>query len=200
MSSANPLKAYAGEQLRSACWDDHLTTCSRVLHAAISPHPQAPQQLISSQQPSAVGLTPQEPLDSFCEFPAINPSHRSQAYRYAYCLSAVRPTNIGNALSKMDLQQGSAQTWHEPGGAVGEAIRFYWNCSILDAVSEGRLTCTWHKLGGAEGEGGAAGEAVMSPISKDCSQSRCSMWLRGPADGTIRAQSLMTTNIENSNG
>jgi hypothetical protein len=85
-----------------------------------STYSQAPQQLISKQQPSAAGPTPAEPLGSFCEFPAINPAHRSQAYRYSYCLSAVRPTNIGNALSKMDLQQGSAQTWHEPGGAVGE--------------------------------------------------------------------------------
>jgi carotenoid cleavage dioxygenase-like enzyme len=110
---------------------------------AVSPHPQAPQQLISSQQPSAAGLTPQQPLDSFCEFPAINTSHRSQAYRYAYCLSAVRPTNIGNALSKMDLQQGSAQTWHEPGGAVGEAVQqkkmsrnsFTGNCSLSSHCS-----------------------------------------------------------------
>jgi carotenoid cleavage dioxygenase-like enzyme len=93
-----------------------------MLHAVL-PHRQAPQPLISKQQPSAAGLTPQEPLGSFCEFPAINPSRRSQAYRYAYCLSAVRPTNLGNALSKMDLSQGSALTWHEPGGAVGEGAQ-----------------------------------------------------------------------------
>ncbi|WIA29067.1 hypothetical protein OEZ86_011578 [Tetradesmus obliquus] len=80
------------------------------------------QQLVSQQQPSATGLTLQEPLGSFCEFPAINPAARGQAYRYAYCLSAVRPTNIGNALSKIDLQQGAAQTWHERGGAVGEPV------------------------------------------------------------------------------
>jgi hypothetical protein len=30
---------------------------------------------------------------------------------------------MGNALSKMDLQQGSALTWHEPGGAVGEVAQ-----------------------------------------------------------------------------
>lgn len=40
--------------------------------------------------------------------------------RFAYFLSAVRPTNMGNALSKVDLQTGAVQTWHTPGGAVGE--------------------------------------------------------------------------------
>jgi hypothetical protein len=87
---------------------------------------QAPEQLVSQQQPSATGLTLQEPLGSFCEFPAINPAQRGQQYRYAYCLSAVRPTNIGNALSKIDLQQGGAQSWHEPGGAVGELQAAGW--------------------------------------------------------------------------
>jgi hypothetical protein len=40
--------------------------------------------------------------------------------RFSYFLSAVRPTNMGNALSKLDLQTGEVQTWHTPGGAVGE--------------------------------------------------------------------------------
>jgi carotenoid cleavage dioxygenase-like enzyme len=71
--------------------------------------PQAPQPLVQA-----------EAHGSFCEFPAINPAQRGQAYRYAYCLSAVRPTNMGNALSKLDLQTGAVQTWHSPGGAVGE--------------------------------------------------------------------------------
>lgn len=80
---------------------------------------QAPQMLLSSQA-EAARQQQDDPLGSFCEFPAINPACRSQPYRYAYCLSAVRPTNQGNALSKMDLQQGTAQTWHNPGCAVGE--------------------------------------------------------------------------------
>jgi hypothetical protein len=33
---------------------------------------------------------------------------------------AVRPTNIGNGLAKMDVATGEVQTWHEPGGIVGE--------------------------------------------------------------------------------
>lgn len=70
---------------------------------------QAPQPLT---QPDSHG--------SFCEFPAVNPSRRGQAYRYSYFLSAVRPTNMGNALSKVDLETGAVQTWHMPGGAVGE--------------------------------------------------------------------------------
>jgi len=65
-------------------------------------------------------LVPAEAHGQFCEFPAFNPAKRSQPYRYSYCLSAVRPTNMGNALSKLDLQAGTVQTWHAPGGAVGE--------------------------------------------------------------------------------
>jgi carotenoid cleavage dioxygenase-like enzyme len=57
----------------------------------------------------------------FCEFPAINEDYRGKAYRYMYCLSAVRPTNMGNALTKVDLIQGAAKTWYSPGGAVGKA-------------------------------------------------------------------------------
>jgi carotenoid cleavage dioxygenase-like enzyme len=40
--------------------------------------------------------------------------------RYAYTLAAVRPTNMGNALAKSDLQQGSVKLWHEAGCAPGE--------------------------------------------------------------------------------
>jgi carotenoid cleavage dioxygenase-like enzyme len=67
-----------------------------------------------------VALVAPEGHGNFCEFPAVNSGQRGQAYRYAYCLSAVRPTNMGNALTKLDLQTGEVQTWHAPGGAVGE--------------------------------------------------------------------------------
>lgn len=40
--------------------------------------------------------------------------------RYVYMVCAVRPTNIGNGLAKMDVATGEVQTWHEPGGIVGE--------------------------------------------------------------------------------
>eukprot|EP00878_Enallax_costatus_P013309 GHUV01013914.1.p1 GENE.GHUV01013914.1~~GHUV01013914.1.p1 ORF type:complete len:366 (+),score=113.14 GHUV01013914.1:1044-2141(+) len=82
---------------------------------------QAPQFLLSSQA-EAAQLQQEDPLGAFCEFPAINPAYRYRPYRYAYCLSAVRPTNQGNALSKLDLQQSTSQTWHRPGGAVGEPV------------------------------------------------------------------------------
>lgn len=64
-------------------------------------------------------LVPPEAHGNFCEFPAVNPAQRAKAYQYVYCLSAVRPTNMGNALSKLDLTSGEVKTWHTPGGAVG---------------------------------------------------------------------------------
>jgi hypothetical protein len=89
----------------------------RISYHAGCPLPvQAPQPLA---QPECHG--------SFCEFPAINPSQRGQPYRYTYFLSAVRPTNMGNALTKLDLQTGASQTWHTPGGAVGECWDLGWN-------------------------------------------------------------------------
>lgn len=39
---------------------------------------------------------------------------------YVYMVCAVRPTNIVNGLAKMDVATGEVQTWHEPGGIVGE--------------------------------------------------------------------------------
>ncbi|KAF6266758.1 carotenoid oxygenase [Scenedesmus sp. NREL 46B-D3] len=107
------------QQQVSRSWYKRLTI---PLQAGAAGRLQAPQPLMSEQEPSVAGSTPTEILGSFCEFPAINPANRSQQYRYGYCLSAVRPTNMGNALSKMDLQQGSALTWHEPGGVVGEPV------------------------------------------------------------------------------
>ena len=40
--------------------------------------------------------------------------------RYVYLTCAVRPTNIGNALAKVDLETGDAKVWHHPGGVVGK--------------------------------------------------------------------------------
>ncbi len=51
---------------------------------------------------------------------ACLPTHYLPALRYAYTLAAVRPTNMGNALAKSDLQQGKVQLWHEPGCAPSE--------------------------------------------------------------------------------
>lgn len=113
-------------------WTSTLPLFVRPLCLSYPVCPQAPQPLVQA-----------EAHGSFCEFPAINPAQRGQAYRYAYCLSAVRPTNMGNALSKLDLQTGAALTWHSPGGAVGElgAWRARWGRGrpAQVAVLQGRL-------------------------------------------------------------
>ncbi|PNH06204.1 Carotenoid cleavage dioxygenase 8, chloroplastic, partial [Tetrabaena socialis] len=57
---------------------------------------------------------------NFIEFPAFNPRYRSRPYRYAYGTAAVRPTNMGNALARHDLAQGSSTLWHEPGAMPAE--------------------------------------------------------------------------------
>jgi hypothetical protein len=92
-----------------SCTPPCVSGCCRSLCLSCPCYPQAPEPLVQA-----------ETHGNFCEFPAINPAQRGQAYRYSYCLSAVRPTNMGNALSKLDLQTGAAQTWHSPGGAVGK--------------------------------------------------------------------------------
>ena len=40
--------------------------------------------------------------------------------RYVYMACAVRPTNIGNGLAKMDLETGHVKTWNVQGGITGE--------------------------------------------------------------------------------
>lgn len=55
----------------------------------------------------------------FCDFPCVNPLYRTKQHRYVYCLSASRPTNMGNSLAKMDVQDGTCKTWHEAGCAPG---------------------------------------------------------------------------------
>lgn len=72
--------------------------------------------------PAPAPLVSDPASNDFCEFPAINPERRGRRYRYAYALSAVRPTNMGNALSKIDVETGDALTWHQPGAAVGEPL------------------------------------------------------------------------------
>lgn len=34
---------------------------------------------------------------------------------------AVRPTNIGNGMAKLDVDTGDVKVWHMPGGLVGES-------------------------------------------------------------------------------
>ena len=40
---------------------------------------------------------------------------QSKPYRYAYSVSAVKPTTFGNALAKFDLQERKYKQWYEPG-------------------------------------------------------------------------------------
>jgi len=61
-------------------------------------------------------------LGSFFDFPAINTLYRQKKHRFCYGLAAVRPTNFGNGLSRNDMQEGTEQVWHEPGGTVGEPL------------------------------------------------------------------------------
>ncbi|KAI8476369.1 MAG: carotenoid oxygenase [Monoraphidium minutum] len=72
--------------------------------------------------PAPSTLVKDPAANDFCEFPAINTDYRGRPYRYAYVLSAVRPTNMGNALSKIDVESGETLTWHIPGAAVGEPV------------------------------------------------------------------------------
>ncbi|GLI62522.1 hypothetical protein VaNZ11_005179 [Volvox africanus] len=59
---------------------------------------------------------------NFAEFPAFNPRFRGKPYRYAYGTAAVRPTNMGNALARHDLELGTSTLWHEPGALPAEPI------------------------------------------------------------------------------
>ncbi|KXZ54273.1 hypothetical protein GPECTOR_5g361 [Gonium pectorale] len=59
---------------------------------------------------------------NFVEFPAVNPRYRGLPYRYAYTTAAVRPTNMGNALARHDLADGTSRLWHAPGGMPGEPV------------------------------------------------------------------------------
>jgi carotenoid cleavage dioxygenase-like enzyme len=69
-------------------------------------------------------LTADPEANAFCEFPSINPAYYGKPYRYAYALAAARPTNVGNALSKIDVQTGATVTWHERGAFVGAFVDF----------------------------------------------------------------------------
>ncbi|KAG2488935.1 hypothetical protein HYH03_012556 [Edaphochlamys debaryana] len=57
---------------------------------------------------------------NFIEFPAVSPAVRGLPYRYAYGTAAVRPTNMGNALARHDLQEGTSKIWFEPGAMPSE--------------------------------------------------------------------------------
>ncbi|EFJ42644.1 hypothetical protein VOLCADRAFT_97226 [Volvox carteri f. nagariensis] len=59
---------------------------------------------------------------NFFEFPAINPRFRGKPYRYMYGTAAIRPTNMGNALARHDLEKGSSIVCSIPGSMPGQPI------------------------------------------------------------------------------
>ena len=77
------------------------------------------------------------------ELPGINPAVRSRPYRYAYGACCARPSNAWNALCKLDLDRGTALTWHEPGGVAWEP---------LFAARPGGVALTWHEPGWGGGQ------------------------------------------------
>ncbi len=59
---------------------------------------------------------------------------RGKPYRYAYSTAAVRPTNMGNALARHDLELGTTRLWYEPGCMPGEydMLHLFFSASIID--------------------------------------------------------------------
>ena len=47
------------------------------------------------------------------ELSTINPAYVGKEYRYLYACTARRPCNFFNALTKMDLVEKEARSWHE---------------------------------------------------------------------------------------
>ena len=44
---------------------------------------------------------------------------RGQAYRYVWANASRRPTNLANALMKLDTRTGEVLMWHEDGALPG---------------------------------------------------------------------------------
>eukprot|EP00884_Botryococcus_braunii_P007534 jgi/Botrbrau1/16782/Bobra.150_2s0016.2 len=59
---------------------------------------------------------------TFAEFPRVNPLFKRKENRYAYCIAAKMPTNLGNSIAKFDMVEGTYKLWHEPGAIPGEPI------------------------------------------------------------------------------
>ncbi|GAX75777.1 hypothetical protein CEUSTIGMA_g3220.t1 [Chlamydomonas eustigma] len=55
----------------------------------------------------------------FAEFPCINPSYSGLKHRYVWGTVAARPTKLGNAIGKFDVETGEVLTWHEEGAHAG---------------------------------------------------------------------------------
>lgn len=75
-----------------------------------------------TQQPLLEQLVPDTATGYAFELPQINPAARGRRHRYAYGACCVRPSNCWNALCKLDVGAGTAQRWHEAGGAAWEPL------------------------------------------------------------------------------
>eukprot|EP00879_Flechtneria_rotunda_P014155 GHRR01014790.1.p1 GENE.GHRR01014790.1~~GHRR01014790.1.p1 ORF type:complete len:330 (+),score=69.39 GHRR01014790.1:226-1215(+) len=75
------------------------------------PFLQSPKPLVSDAAAKHV---------DFVDFPCVHPGYKGRYYRYVYVTCAVRPTNIANALAKIDVETGEVKVWHKPGGVTGE--------------------------------------------------------------------------------
>ena len=45
---------------------------------------------------------------------------RGLRHQYVWATVAVRPTNMGQAVGKFDVESGEVKVWQEPGGLAGE--------------------------------------------------------------------------------
>eukprot|EP00955_Chlamydomonas_euryale_P067262 359802-Chlamydomonas_euryale.AAC.3 len=60
---------------------------------------------------------------SYVEFTSVSPAVRGRRHRYVWGTCAARPTNVGNALCKLDIEAGAvAATWHAPGCLPSEPV------------------------------------------------------------------------------
>jgi hypothetical protein len=86
---------------------------------------------------------------------------------------AVRPTNIGNGLAKLDIQTGDVKTWHMPGAITGDHHKSCCkNITITIIQMTGRQATALTLLQ----QLASAGERQPSPI---CTALLCGPLLQG---------------------
>lgn len=113
--SLDRLRAVPGKEV-SKC---HLRRLSIPLQKPSPSTPSSPTPIAKIPAPTPL-MKDEKSYGQFFEFPAINTAYSGKACRYVYGMTAVRPTNMGNALGKHDLSTGTCQVWYEPGGMPGE--------------------------------------------------------------------------------
>jgi len=104
--------ARAGAESGAALPPARLRRLTLDLHAAAGSSPAA--------APAAPLVDDDSSYGDFAEFPCVAPRCRGGAHRYVWATCASRPTNLNNALVKVDAEQRTCRVWHEPGVVVGE--------------------------------------------------------------------------------